>query len=170
MGGRQVRVGPEYGEIFDHHSVEFEYPDGTRMVSFCRHMPNCWSSFSEHAHGSKGRVEIQGHGRAELSIEGQEPVRWERGPDGHQLEMDNLFAALLAGRSYNEADYGATSTMTAILGRMATYSGTTVTWGDAINSKLDLSPDGYTWQSTPQPKPGPDGIYPCAIPGVTKAF
>jgi predicted dehydrogenase len=170
MGGRQFRVGPEFGEIFDHHSVEFEYPDGTKMYSFCRHIPGCWNSFSEHAHGTKGHVDIQGHGIAELFIDGRDPVRWERGPDGHQLEMDNLFATLLAGRTCNEGDYGATSTMTAILGRMATYSGKTVTWDEAVNSKLDLKPDGYTWQSTPQPKPGPDGLYPCAIPGVTAAL
>jgi len=60
--------------------------------------------------------------------------------------------------------------MTAILGRMATYSGQIVTWDEAIKSELDLSPSGYTWDSVPQPKPGPDGIYPCAIPGQTKAY
>ena len=170
MGGRQFRIGPAYGAIFDHHSVEFEYPDGTRMISFCRHIPACWNSFSEHAHGTKGRVEIQGHGWADLYVDGQERIRWERGPDGHQVEMDDLLAALLAARSYNEADYGATSTMTAILGRMATYSGKIVAWDEAIHSKLDLSPGGYTWHSNPQPKAGPDGIYPCAIPGVSKAL
>lgn len=59
--------------------------------------------------------------------------------------------------------------MIAIMGRMATYSGKTVTWEDALNSQIDLSPDGYTWNSRPQPEAGPDGIYPCAMPGVTKA-
>ncbi|NUQ61033.1 MAG: Gfo/Idh/MocA family oxidoreductase [Pirellulales bacterium] len=169
MGGRQFRVGPEYGEIYDHHAVEFEYADGTKMYSFCRHIPACWNSFSEHAHGTKGRVEIQGHGAADLYVDGQPPTHWERGPDGHQVEMDDLFAALAAGQSYNEGDYSATSTMTAILGRMATYSGKALTWEEAIGSTLDLSPDGYTWQSTPQPEPGPDGIYPCAVPGVSRA-
>ena len=61
--------------------------------------------------------------KARLRVNGQSPQRWERGPDGHQLEHDDLFAALKAGQPYNEGDFGASSTMTAILGRMATYSG-----------------------------------------------
>jgi len=170
MGGREVRKGKDYGEIFDHHSIEFEYADGTRMYSFCRHIRGCWNSFSEHAHGTNGSVSIQGHGSSELTVHGQEPVRWRRGKDGHQVEMDDLFAALTAGEPYNEGDYGATSTMTAILGRMATYSGKVVSWDDAINSKLDLSPKRYTWDAEPQVKPGPNGLYACAVPGVTKSW
>ncbi|MBN2293294.1 MAG: Gfo/Idh/MocA family oxidoreductase [Pirellulales bacterium] len=170
MGGRQFRIGKDYGEIFDHHSVEFEYADGTRLFSYCRHIPNCWSSFSQHAHGTKGEANMIGHGNMKITAEGKDPIKWRRGSDGHQIEHDDLFAALLAGKHYNECDSSADSSMTAILGRMATYSGKIVTWEDAMNSKLDLSPDGYAWNSTPQPKPGPEGIYPCAMPGITKAF
>jgi len=170
MGGRQVRIGPEYGEIFDHHSVEFEYPDGARCFSVCRHMPGCWESFSEYAHGSKGHAYIEGHGPAELHVEGRPVMKWPRGPDGHQLEMNDLFAALSAGKPYNEGDNGAIASMTAILGRMASYSGQVVKWDDAINSNLDLAPEQWTWDAKPKSAPGPDGIYPCAIPGVTKAL
>jgi len=170
MGGRQVRIGKQYGEIFDHHSVEFEYGDGTRCFSVCRHMPGCWMSFSEHAHGTKGEVNIEGHGRAVLRVFGGPTRNWERGPDGHQLEMDDLFAALLAGRPYNEGDWGAEATMTAILGRMATYSGRVVRWDEAIQSTLDLMPERLAWDAKPKPQPGPDGLYPCAIPGVTRAL
>lgn len=170
MGGRQFRIGKDYGEIYDHHAVEFTYEDGTRAYSYCRHIPGCWDSFSEHAHGTKGYVSIEGHGHAIIHVEGKEPVRVERGPDGHQLEWNDFLAALQAGQPYNEVDHTVLGTMTAILGRMATYSGQIVTWDEAINSKVDLSPSGYTWDSTPQPKPGPDGIYPCAMPGQTKAY
>ncbi|MCR4415618.1 MAG: gfo/Idh/MocA family oxidoreductase, partial [Thermoguttaceae bacterium] len=83
---------------------------------------------------------------------------------------DDLFAALLAGQPYNEADWGAEASMTAILGRMATYSGQTVRWDDAIRSQLDLAPETLAWDAKPKPAPGPDGLYPCAIPGVTKAW
>ena len=180
MGGRQVRT-PEWGEtsgygrsgvgeIFDHHAVEFEYADGTRMFSFCRHIPGCWNSFSEHAHGTKGYADIEGHGRGTIYVDGQEPVRWDRGPDGHQLEHDDLFAALLAGEPYNEADYSAASSMTAIMGRMATYSGKVVEWDAAINSNLALSPEEYTWDAQPPVKPDANGSYACAMPGVTKAW
>lgn len=170
MGGRQVRIGKQYGEIFDHHSVEFEYADGTRCFSVCRHMPGCWQSFSEHAHGTKGEVSIEGHGRAVLRVVGGPTLKWERGPDGHQLEMDDLFAALRVGQPYNEGDFGAEASMTAILGRMATYSGRVVRWDEAIQSTLDLSPERLAWDAQPKPRPGPDGLYPCAIPGVTRAL
>jgi len=170
MGGRQVRISPNHGEIFDHHAVEFTYADGSKGFSFCRHIKNCWNSFSEHAHGTKGSASIQGHGKAELFIDGQDAQVWDRGPDGHQVEHDNLFAAIDAGTEHNEMGYSADSTMTAILGRMATYSGKQITWDQAIASEVDLSPPGYSFDDKPQPEPGPDGIYPCAIPGVTKVL
>jgi len=170
VGGRQVRVGPNYGEIYDHHTVEYTYADGTRMFSFCRHMPGCWGSFSEHAYGSNGSLSISGHGTSTLSVEGKDPVSWRRDADGHQTEMDDLMAALIAGEPYNEGKHGVEGTMTAILGRMATYSGKIVTWDEAMASELDLHPETLAFDATPKVLPGPDGIYPCAIPGKTKAF
>ncbi len=170
MGGRQVRVGKDYGEIFDHHSVEFEYADGTRLYSYCRHIPGCWDSFAEYAHGTAGHADVQGHGHAVLCVNGRASQKWERGPDGHQLEMDDFFAAVAAGKPYNEIDWAVRSTMTAILGRMATYSGQVVKWDDALQSKLDLAPERLAWDAQPKSLPGPDGIYPCAVPGVTKAL
>ena len=169
-GGRQVRKGKDYGEIFDHHAVEFTYEDGTKMFSYCRHIRNCWNSFSQHAHGTKGWANIEGHGRSVLQVDGKDPVKWRRGKDGHQVEHDDLFAALLAGKPYNEGDYGATSTMTAILGRMATYSGGIVRWDQAIQSERDLMPERLTWDAQPQVQPDEHGHYPCAIPGKTKVL
>ncbi len=169
-GGRQVRIGKEYGEIFDHHSIQFTYADGTKMFSECRHIPGCWNSFSQHAHGTKGVAHLIGHHMTELELKGQKPQRRKRGPDGHQVEHDDLFNALIAGRSYNEADYGASSTMTAILGRMASYSGKLVTWDKAINSKFSLAPSKISWDAEPLSKPNEDGIYNCALPGISKAF
>jgi predicted dehydrogenase len=169
-GGRQVRIGPQYGEIFDHHSVEFTYANGTKMFSYCRHIPNCWNSFSQHAHGTKGSVSIEGHGRAEILIDGQDPIQIDRGPDGHQIEHDDLFAALLEGRPYNEGDYGASSSMTAILGRMASYSGKIISWDAALQSPISLTPKDLTWDGETLVNPGPDGLYACAMPGKTKVI
>jgi myo-inositol 2-dehydrogenase / D-chiro-inositol 1-dehydrogenase len=170
MGGRQVRVGPNVGEIYDHHAVEFTYPDGVKMFSYCRHIPGCWDAFSEHAHGANGVADLEGFGAGLLRVSGQKPTRWGRGPDGHQVEMDDLMAALLTGQSYNEADWAADSTMTAILGRMATYSGKIVKWDEAANSILELTPKNLAWDAEPLIKPGADGCYTCAVPGVTKAW
>jgi myo-inositol 2-dehydrogenase / D-chiro-inositol 1-dehydrogenase len=170
MGGRQVRVGPKVGEIFDHHAVEFTYANGLKLFSYCRQMPGCWGSFSEHAHGTLGTVNLDGGGAGRLRINGQKPTVLPHGPDGHQLEMNDFFAAMTAGKPYNEVDATADSTMTAILGRMATYSGKVVTWDEAIRSELDLTPKTIAWDAPTLVQPGPDGSYACAIPGVTKAW
>ncbi|OHE82048.1 MAG: hypothetical protein A2107_12425 [Verrucomicrobia bacterium GWF2_62_7] len=176
MGGRRAGVDKDHGDIFDHHAVEFEYPDGARLFGWWREAPNTWTCFSHNVHGAKGRVEIQAFADGMLHVNGKPPQRFARqlGQDkprafsGWQAELDDLLAALMAGRPYNEADYGATSTMTSILGRMASYSGQVVEWDQAVNSNVNLVPDRLSWDAVPQPKPGPDGIYPCATPGVTK--
>ncbi|MGL6197184.1 MAG: Gfo/Idh/MocA family protein [Thermoguttaceae bacterium] len=167
MGGRAVRIGPQYGEIFDHHTVEYSFNDTLKGFSNCRHIPNCWNSFSEHAYGSNGHVDMDGHGRVTLYAKGKEPISWERTYDGHQTEMDVMLSAIANGTEMNLGERGAIATMTAILGRMASYSGRTVTWEQAWNSNVDLFPKSLAWDAEPGPKPGPDGIYPCAQQGQT---
>jgi hypothetical protein len=170
MGGRQVRIGPDYGEIFDHHAVEFTYADGCKMFSYCRHIRDCWNSFDQQAHGSQGSASFEGHGTAVLRVDGQEPQEWRRTHDGHQIEHDDLFAALKAGQTYNEAEWGATSTMTAILGRMASYSGKIIRWDEALASQINLTPPDLRWDAETLVKPGADGLYACAMPGSTKVL
>ena len=166
MGGRQTRVSPNHGEIFDHHTVEYIFDDGVRGFSYCRHAPNCWNSFSEHAICSNGTLNIEGHGRSVLTIKGKDPIVWQRNHDGHQIEMDVMFDAIINGKKLNVGKQGAIATQTAILGRMATYSGREIGWDDAMNSTLDLFPKEMTWDADPGPKAGPDGLYPCAVPGT----
>ena len=167
MGGRQVRTAKEYGEIFDHHAVEFFYADGSVAFSQCRHIRGCWSSVSEHAVGTKGSVDIGGH-----SIKGSDGSAWRykggKDVDPYQQEHIDLFAAIRSNTEYSEAVNGAKSTMTAILGRMATYSGVEIAWDDALNSKINLMPDSYSWDTKPKTLPDPDGFYKVAIPGTTK--
>jgi predicted dehydrogenase len=165
MGGCQVRKGPEYGETFDHHAVEFEYADGSRMFSQCRHIPGCWNSVSEFAIGSKGTANAHGQ------IKPTTGEGWRyRGPqpDPYQVEHDDLFASIRAGKPLNEAEWGATSTMTAILGRMCTYSGKEISWDEAINSKIDLMPNEFSFEATPKSLPDANGLYPLPVPGLTK--
>jgi len=88
-----------------------------------------------------------------------------RDPNPYQVEHDDLFAAIRNGEPYNEADYGASSTMTAILGRMATYSGKVVKYKDALEKGGDLSPASYDWDATPPVVPDADGNYPVPVPG-----
>jgi len=170
MGGRQVRAEPGIGEIFDHHCVQYRYADGSHSFSECRQQPGCWSNYSHHAHGTKGSVSFEGGDAVTIQLKGSAPKRLKPGRDGHQTEWDDLLAAIVGSRPYNEADWAADSTMTAILGRMATYSGKMVTWDDATKSDLTFAPARLAWDAMPRTKAGPDGIYPCAAPGLTKAF
>ncbi|MSR61950.1 MAG: Gfo/Idh/MocA family oxidoreductase [Planctomycetes bacterium] len=165
QGGRMVRTGPDTGEIFDHHVVEFTYADGTKMLSQCRHIGGCWDSVSEHAHGTLGYADVSG-GKIQ-SAGGWDWRHRGEAQDPYQLEHDALFAAIRAGTPYNEAEYGATSTMTAIFGRMATYSGRVLGWDEALASNLSLAPERYAWDALPRVLPDAHGVYPHAIPGVT---
>jgi hypothetical protein len=90
--------------------------------------------------------------------------------DPYQNEHDVLFDAIRNDKPQNDAELGAKSTLTAIMGRMATYSGQKVRWEDALNSKLDLMPERFDWDATPKIVPGADGLYPVPVPGQTEAF
>lgn len=169
-GGRQVRMQKGIGELFDHHHVEYTYADGVKSFSECRHIPNCWNAATHHAHGTKGYVSFEGNDTVTIHLKGREPQRLRQGSAGHQVEWDDLLAAVLAGKPYNEADEAADSTMTAILGRMATYSGQLVEWDEAVKSELGYGPERLAWDAAAKSKPGADGVYPCATPGVTKAL
>jgi hypothetical protein len=105
-----------------------------------------------------------------IHLKGKDPIRWPKRSSGYQVEHDDLFASIVEGKPYNEAEFNAMATMTAILGRMATYSGQVVAWDDAFNSTRNLGPERLAWDAEPPVKPGPDSIYPCAVPGVTKPF
>ena len=171
LGGRQVRKGKEHGEIFDHHFVEFEYADGSILNSQCRHIPGTMSKVDELLVGTKGKIfcgaaHIKDHSGKLIY---QYDTKLENNP--YQTEHDELFAAIAKGEyKYADAENGASSTMTSILGRMATYTGQVIDWDKAINSGIDIHPKTYDWNAEPPILPNADGYYPIAIPGVTKYF
>jgi predicted dehydrogenase len=157
-GGRQVRTGPEYGNIYDHFSIIYEYADGARLFSHCRQQPGCSTDISARAFGSLGTAEIS---ERRQIITG--PRAWEtRGRDNNffQTEHDELFASIRKGVPINNGEYMAKSSLLAIMGRMAAYTGQTITWDEAFHSKEDLSPPHYDWGRLESPS--------IAIPGVTK--
>jgi myo-inositol 2-dehydrogenase / D-chiro-inositol 1-dehydrogenase len=186
LGGAEVRVGVDYGEIFDHHAVEFEYEDGSRCYSYCRHIVNCWNSVSEHVQGTKGRSDINRY-----VITPKEGDAWRHRDNGdrnpYQQEHADLYDAIRNNKEYNEAENGAMSSMTSILGRMATYSGQMVEMGKfdldpamseeqkkkekkdkAIWSEISGYPKTFQWDADMPLKPGANGMYPRAVPGQTK--
>ena len=172
QGGREVRDGVNHGQIFDHHMVEFTYEGGLRMLSQCRHIRGCWNSVSEHVHGTRGYCEIS---KARI-FDHRGKLRWQSETKeiqgkGWQQEHHDLFAALRRGERPNETRYGAESTMTAILGRMATYGGKIVKWDQALKSDLRLA-DTTALRSLKDPAPvQPDeqGRYEVPVPGQSRA-
>jgi predicted dehydrogenase len=165
LGGRQARTGPEYGHIFDHHAACYEYASGVRCFAYTRQQNNTTKNMSNWVFGSKGTANL-----LDRSISGS--TNWVyRAPDGgtgrthprwggYQEEHDALFASIRSGKPINNGDYMTKSTLMAILGRMATYTGLEITWDQAWNSKEDLTPKDYKFGPMPEP--------PVAIPGVTQ--
>ncbi|MDP4129763.1 MAG: Gfo/Idh/MocA family oxidoreductase [Bacteroidota bacterium] len=171
MGGREVRKGKDYGQIFDHHYVEFHYGNGAILNSQCRHQKGTMSKVDELLTGTKGKVFC---GEARITdTKGktvyQYDLKMENQP--YQTEHDELFKAVAGGEfKFWDAERGARSSMTSILGRLATYTGEVVDWDKAINSGLNIMPAVYDFNAAPPVLPDAEGNYPVAIPGVTKFF
>ena len=155
MGGRQQRTAPEYGNIYDHFAVEFEYPNGVRVLSMCRQIPGCADRIEEKIVGSKGHAFGYGaiHGENFWKFEGDET-------NPYVQEQADLIAGIRAGKPLNEGRQVAESTMCAIIGRMSAYTGRAISWDWAMTSStLDLTPQSYAFTDLP--------VAPVAVPGQT---
>ena len=172
LGGRQVRVGRGTGDIWDHHAIEFEFAGGARHFCQARQQQGTWIHVSDNVHGTKGSVTL-GVGAWGMGTVNPRTLRAKdyQGDNPYQREHDDLIASVLGtGPHVFEGDYGATSSMAAVMARMATYSGQMVSWEDATNSQVRLAPDRYAMDAAPPAVPDADGNYPIAMPGVTKAW
>lgn len=158
-GGRIVRTDPKYGNVYDHFNTVYEWANGVRCFSSCRQWENADTDVSDHVFGTEGVAHIQTH-----VIESRAGARWEHkgeGPDDmYQNEHDALFAAIRKDKPINNGDYMCKSTLMAIMGRMSAYTGKTITWDQAWNSKESLVPDKLAWGDAPE--------RPVARPGITK--
>jgi len=155
MGGREVRTSPDYGHIFDHFAVEYEYENGARLMSMCRQIDGCANNVSEHVIGTKGDANPGGY------IGGAQKWRYEGpGNNPYVQEHTDLVASIRAGKPLNEGKSVAESTLTAIMGRMSAYTGKEITWDQALNSKENLIP--FKLEFGPLPTP------PVAVPGQTQ--
>jgi predicted dehydrogenase len=176
MGGRQVRrFGPrgDFGHIYDHHSVEFTYADGIKMFSQCRQTPNCGWQVAEYAHGSKGIATCTTKlGKIE-SLAGQRVYRAPRkGPNPYDQEHVDLIHAIRSNERYNEGHHAADASFTAVLGRMATYSGNEVKWDEAVAKGPSEMPERLALDADPPVLADADGSYEHAVatPGIYKAY
>jgi predicted dehydrogenase len=157
-GGRDIPNNE--GNIFDHIDVFYEYPNGVRAFMAQRQISNCYGDNSDYLMGATGTGTIKGFGGPVL--QGKESWRYN-GPkkDMYQIEHDELFAAIRKGEPINDGDWMAQSTLMALMGRMAAYTGQEITWEMALNSQEKIVPDQFDWNMTLP-------IKPLAVPGKTK--
>jgi predicted dehydrogenase len=161
MGGRQRSVAnpQDYGHIFDHFAVDYEYPNDVHIMSMCRQISGCANSISEAVAGTKGTCQVNGY-----AINGKRVVSRQQTDDARDpyvQEHTDLIASIRADKPLNELQTVAESTLTAIMGRMSTYTGKAITWDQAKNSEEVLMPGNLDWaMKLPEP--------PVAIPGKTK--
>jgi predicted dehydrogenase len=167
MGGLN-EASRDYGNLFDHFVVEWEYANGARLMGQCNRATGCWNAVSEHATGGKGGADFLS-GREMFIVTGANPETIRQTPpdNPYQTEHDDFFWAIRNGDAYSEVEYGAKSTMTAIMGRMAAYSGQIVEWDAAFASQLRLAPDITSMEDKPPVVPGADGFYERPVPGKT---
>jgi predicted dehydrogenase len=156
LGGRQVRTDPLYGHVYDHFATEFEYDNGVKLISMCRQQDGTVSRVSEHIVGTKGTS------NANSSIRGEKPWRWDGPrPNPYVEEHKNLIASMRGKQPYiNEGRQVADTTLSAIMGRMAAYTGKEITWEQALNSQESLIPAKWEF--------GEVGVPPVAMPGRTE--
>ncbi len=158
LGGRQIPA--EGGNIYDHFEVNYLYPNGFRAFLACRQIDNCWNENADYILGAKGSATI---GRGPLPrITGQ--TEWTftgQKNDMYQYEHDVLFASIRQNKPVNDGERMASSTMLAMMGRMAAYTGQEITWDQAMNSEERIFPQSLTWD---MPLP----VAPMARPGQTK--
>ncbi len=158
MGGRQARTSPDFGHVFDHFAVQYEYPDGRTVASYCRQIDGCDGRVEEIIHGTEGRA-ILSSGRAK--IEGKNPWRWDGSqPNPYVTEHVDLLRGVTGGAYINEGERIANSTMMAVAGRMSAYSGKDLVWDRVMKSPLDLRPaESLAFGPMPVPE--------VAVPGKT---
>jgi predicted dehydrogenase len=162
LGGRSSMTEPIYGDVFDHHSVVYEFPDGKRVYALCRTTTGCYDESSSLVFGTKGRASL-----LSCRIWGEKNWRWGGTCDPYQVEHDRLFAAIRSGKPLNHGSYMARSTMITVMGQISCYTGKEITW-DEINAS-DFAylpkPEDCRDDMAPPTVPGPDGSYPVPRPG-----
>ncbi len=160
IGGRLMRTGAESGNVYDHFTVIYEYDNGARCFHTCRQMPNCAYDNTDFVMGTAGTCAVNGWAPSHV-IKGENPWSYEgEHPNMYQVEHNELFAAIRGGTTINDGRWMTQSTMMAILGRMAAYSGQTVSWEQAMNSAEDWTPPTYALGELDMP--------PVALPGGYK--
>ncbi len=156
LGGRQVRTDDKWGHAYDHFAVCYEWANGVKTFAFTRQMAECANDVDDYVLGTKGRAQLLKHtiqGETEWKYKGEKPSMYD-------VEHRELFAGLRAGNHINNGQYMSTSTLLAIMGRDACYTGAVIKWDELLNSPVVLGPNKYEWTDVELPR--------VAMPGITK--
>jgi myo-inositol 2-dehydrogenase/D-chiro-inositol 1-dehydrogenase len=138
-------------------------------MSQCRHIDGAWAQVSEFAHGVNGHCNVSGGAFFDRSGKRTDMVR-KQGENAYVQEHIDLQKSIREGKPLQEGELGAEATMTAILGRVASYSGKAIKWDDAINSDISLMPEAYAFDANPPVMPDDQGRYPVPVPGVSNGW
>ena len=164
LGGRAARSGPEHGDVFDHFAATYEYEGGRRAFHTTRQIDACPNDNTDYIYGTRGSAVINGwvptYQVKDLAGANVWRYRGDGGPDMYQAEHDELFAGIRAGTPINDCERGAHATLMAIMARMAAYTGQTISWEQAMESRQSLVP--ATFDEAPAVE--------VPVPGRTKFF
>jgi predicted dehydrogenase len=156
VGGRQARTAPEYGHIYDHFGLDFEFDNGVHMLSMCRQQPGTPGLVAESLAGSKGTCDTQDGRRYEIS--GPNAWKWSgEYTNPYQQEHTDLIASIRAGKPINELRQVADSTLSAIAGREAAYTGKVISLAQFMASPVSIVPAKLEF--------GPIAVPPVPVPG-----
>jgi predicted dehydrogenase len=172
LGGRSASFGEIYGNVFDHHSVVYEYANGVRLYAFCRTQNGCYGEYSSAYFGTKGRCRLF----PQYRIEGEKPWKYHAANaatsqgNAWQMEHNVLFSAIRSGKPVNCGDYMAPSTLLGVMGQLACYSGKELTWEQISKSDFVFTPkvEDVRLDMEPPVKPDEKGNYPVPMPGITE--
>jgi len=165
LGGRSSMTDAIYGDVFDHHTVVYQYENGARVYALCRTTTGCYDEYSSLIFGTKGRADVMA-----CRIWGEKNWRGDAGCDAHYQEQVEYMKAIRAGTPINNGDYMAPSTLIGIMGQISCYTGKEVTWEQITASDFFFPPRPEDCRDGMEPptKPGPNGSYPVYIPGRSR--
>jgi myo-inositol 2-dehydrogenase / D-chiro-inositol 1-dehydrogenase len=165
LGGRSSMTASKYGDVFDHHSVVYEFGNGVPVYAFCRTTTGCHNQNSSVIRGTKGKAII-----TQSRIWGENAWRWRGRCNPYQIEHDRLFASIRSGKPINNGHYMVDSTMMTVMGQFSCYTGKQVTWDQMTNSGYAYAPRPQDCHDDMEPPvtSGAHGSYPVPVPGRTE--
>jgi len=167
LAGRSSSYGRQYGDMFDHHTVVYEYESGVRVYALCRTQVGAYGNYSDIIMGTKGTCYL-----GDCRIEGEKKWKYEGpAPDPYAAEQKALIEAIRNGKPLNSGYHMVNSTAATVLGQLVCYDGKSHSLNGVWKSQFSFGPlpEETTMDMEPPTKPdSKTGEYPLPLPGVTR--